>query len=208
MHRRRFPLQSIAVLPLANEGGKEDEQYFSDGLSEDLIIALSHFADLKVISRNSSFKFRDSKDDSRAIGVKLGVAHVLEGSVRRVGDAVRISAALVHAADGSTVWSERYDRPFRDLFALQDEISSAVASALKAKLLTGGTTAAQTDRPPSGNLDAYAAYLQGAFYNARATEADHSRPSAHYTTAIQLDPRYARAWAGLSAEWTVCAAEP
>ena len=197
--------RSIAVLPLANEGGKEDEQYFSDGLSEDLIIALSHFADLKVISRNSSFNFRDSKDDSRTIAAKLGVAHLLEGSVRRVGDAVRINATLVHAADGSAVWSERYDRPYRDLFALQDEISSAVASALKAKLLTSGTTAAQTDRPPSGNLDAYAAYLQGAFYNARATQADHQQAVSHYTTAIQLDPSYARAWAGLSQEWTTYA---
>jgi len=194
--------QSIAVLPLANDGGNEDEQYFSDGLSEDLIITLSHFADLKVISRNSSFKFRDSKDDSRTIATKLGVAHLLEGSVRRVGDAVRISASLVRAADGSTLWSERYDRPFRDLFALQDEISNAVAGALKAKLLTSGPAATQTDRPPSGNLDAYAAYLQGAFYNARATEVDHQQAVSHYTTAIELDPRYARAWAGLSVEWT------
>ena len=194
--------QSIAVLPLANDGGTEDELYFSDGLSEDLIITLSHFADLKVISRSSSFKFRDSTDDSRTIGAKLGVAHLLEGSVRRVGDAVRISAALVHAADGSALWSERYDRPYRDLFALHDEISPAVAHALKAKLLKEGAASAQTDRPPSGNLDAYAAYLQGAFYNARATETDHQEAVSHYTTAIQLDPRYARAWAGLSAEWT------
>jgi Flp pilus assembly protein TadD len=155
-----------------------------------------------VISRGSSFKFRDSKDDSRAIGMKLGVAHLLEGSVRRVGDAVRISASLVHVADGSTLWSERYDRPYRDLFALQDEISSAVAGALKAKLLTSGTESAQTDRPPSGNLDAYAAYLQAAFYGARGTEADHNEAVARYTKAIELDPHYARAWAGLSVEWT------
>jgi TolB-like protein/Flp pilus assembly protein TadD len=194
--------QSIAVLPLANEGGNEKEQYFSDGLSEDLITTLSHFADLKVISRGSSFKFRDSKDDSRTIGAKLGVAHLLEGSVRRVGDAVRISASLVHAADGSTLWSERYDRPYRDLFALQDEVSNAVAGALKAKLLTAGPAAAQTDRPPSGNLDAYAAYLQAAFYGARGTEADHDEAVARYTQALAIDPHYARAWAGLSSEWT------
>ena len=197
-----IPNQSIAVLPLANEGGNADEQYFSDGLSEDLIITLSRFADLKVISRGSSFKFRDSKDDSRTMGAKLGVAHLLEGSVRRVGDAVRVSAALVLAMDGSTVWSERYDRPYRDLFALQDEISGAVAGALKAKLLAGGTVLAQTDRPPSGNLDAYNAYLQGIFYSSRATEADHVKAVAHYTKAIELDPDYARAWAGLSTEWT------
>ena len=198
----RVSSQSIAVLPLANDGGNVDEQYFSDGLSEDLIIALSHFVDLKVISRSSSFKFRDSTEDSRAIGAKLGVAHLLEGSVRRVGDAVRISASLVHVADGSTLWSERYDRPYRDLFALQDEISNAVAGALKAKLLASGTAAAQTDRPPSGNLDAYAAYLQAAFYGARGAETDHNEAVARYTKAIELDPHYARAWAGLSVEWT------
>ena len=197
-----IPDQSVAVLPLANEGGNQDEQYFSDGLSEDLIITLSRFAGLKVISRNSSFQFRDSKDDSRTIGVKLGVAHLLEGSVRRVGDAVRVSAALVLAADGSTIWTERYDRPYTDLFALQDEISGAVAGALKARLLTNSPELQQTDRPPGGNLDAYNAYLQGRFYSARATEADHVKSVDHYTTAIQLDPAYARAWAGLSTEWT------
>jgi len=197
-----IPDQSIAVLPLTNEAGNQDEQYFSDGLSEDLITTLSQFAGLKVISRNSSFQFRDSKDDSRTIGAKLGVAHLLEGSVRRAGDAVRVSATLVHAADGSTLWSERYDRPYRDLFALQDEISGAVAGALKAKLMARSTAPVQTDRPPSGNLDAYAAYLQGNFYNARTTEADHQQAVAQYAKAIQLDPHYARAWAGLSREWT------
>ncbi|HEY6985013.1 MAG TPA: hypothetical protein VH375_02940 [Rhodanobacteraceae bacterium] len=194
--------QSVAVLPLANEGGNQDEQYFSDGLSEDLIITLSRFAGLKVISRNSSFLFRDTKDDSRTIGAKLGVAHLLEGSVRRVGDAVRVSAALVLAVDGSTVWSERYDRPYRDLFALQDEISRAVAAALKARLLASGTSLEQTDRPPSGNLDAYDAYLQGTFYGARATEADHEKAVENFRKAIRLDPEYARAWASLSMEWT------
>ena len=94
-----LPDKSIAVLPLTNEGGAKDEQYFSDGLSEDLITALSQFAGLKVIGRNSSFQFRDSKDDSKTIGAKLGVAHLLEGSVRRAADAVRISAELINAAD-------------------------------------------------------------------------------------------------------------
>ncbi|HEX5122084.1 MAG TPA: hypothetical protein VFV97_02470 [Rhodanobacteraceae bacterium] len=196
------PDQSIAVLPLANEGGNQDELYFSDGLSEDLIVTLSRFAGLKVISRNSSFKFRDTKEDSRTIGAKLGVAHLLEGSVRRAGDAVRVSAALVLASDGTTLWSERYDRPYRDLFALQDEISRAVASALKAKLLESGTELEQTDRPPNGNLDAYDAFLQGSFYSTRSTEADHTRAVENYAKAIRLDPNYARAWASLSVEWT------
>ncbi|MGH8278931.1 MAG: hypothetical protein ACRETQ_05130, partial [Gammaproteobacteria bacterium] len=130
-----IPAKSIAVLPLVNESGNPKEQYFSDGLSEDLITALSQFSGLKVISRDSSFRFRNSEDSSEVIGEKLGVAHLLEGSVQRLGDEVRISAELVNCADGSTLWSEHYDRPYKDLFALQDDITNAVASVLKAKLL-------------------------------------------------------------------------
>src|SRR6202044_1553766 len=117
---------SIAVLPLANESGEAAQQYFSDGISEDLIIALSQFPELKVIGRSSAFQFRDSKEDSRSIGAKLGVGHLLEGSVRKSGDLIRVSAELIDAADGTTQWSERYDRPYQDLFALQDEITRAV----------------------------------------------------------------------------------
>jgi TolB-like protein len=189
--------QSIAVLPLANEGGAKDEQYFSDGLSEDLITALSQFAGLKVIGRNSSFQFRDSKDDSKTIGAKLGVTHLLEGSVRRAADAVRISAELVNAADGTTLWSQHYDRPYKDLFKLQDDITTAVANALKAKLLNANDAAAQSDRPPSGNLAAYNAYLQGQFYDQRNTEADYRKAIDFYQTAVSLDPGYARAYAAL-----------
>jgi TolB-like protein len=111
------------------------QQYFSDGISEDLITALSQFPGLKVIGRTSAFQFRDSKEDSRSIGAKLGVAHLLEGSVRHAGEMVRVSAELIDTADGSTQWSERYDRPYKDLFALQDEITHAVAVALKAHLV-------------------------------------------------------------------------
>jgi TolB-like protein len=109
--------KSIAVLPFTDMSEKKDQEYFSDGLSEDLITALSQFPGLKVIGRTSSFKFRDSKEDSQTIGAKLGVAHLLEGSVRHAGDKVRVSAELIDASDGSTKWSERYDRPYKDLFA-------------------------------------------------------------------------------------------
>jgi TolB-like protein len=190
--------KSIAVLPLANESGEKDQQYFSDGLSEDLITALSQFSGLKVISRNSSFQFRDSKDDSRTIGSKLGVSHLLEGSVRRAGDAVRVSAELVNAADGSTLWSEHYDRPYKDLFKLQDDITNTVAGELKTKLLSAPGAVVQSDRPPSGNLDAYNAYLQGKYHFARSTEADYREAIAQFTRATQLDPHYAAAEAGLS----------
>ena len=190
--------KSIAVLPLVNESGQKDEQYFSDGLSEDLITALSQFAGLKVIGRNSSFQFRDSKDDSKTIGTKLGVAHLLEGSVRRAADVVRISAELVNAIDGTTLWSQHYDRPYKDLFKLQDDITTAVANELKAKLLNTNDTTAQSDRPPSGDLAAYNAFLEGKFHFARDSEVDYRKAIESYKAAIALDPKYARAYAELS----------
>jgi len=198
--------KSIAVLPLANASGNKEEQFFSDGLSENLIIALSQFDGLTVIGRNSSFQFRESKDDSRTIGEKLGVATLLEGSVQHVGDIVRVSAELINAANGHTLWSERYDRPYKDLFALQDDITKQVASALKAKLLTCSGAPVQGDRPPSGNLDAYAAFLQGKFYVARLSEVDGREAITQFTAAVRLDPDYALAWAELSQAATGLAA--
>jgi TolB-like protein len=192
---------SIAVLPLANESGEASQQYFADGISEDLITALSQFQGLKVIGRSSAFKFRDSKEDSRSIGAKLGVALLLEGSVRRAGEMVRVSAELIDTADGSTQWSERYDRPYKDLFALQDEITRAVAGALRTKLLPGEQAAAQSDRPPSGNLEAYNAMLQGRFYRTRGDEIDLRKAIEQFTLATKLDPRYALAWSMLSLGW-------
>ena len=193
--------KSIAVLPFANDSGDHDQQYFSDGLSQDLITALSQFAGLKVISRNSAFQFRDSRDDARTIGDKLGVAHLLEGSVRRAGDEVRVTAELVKAVDGSTLWSQRYDRPYKNLFELQDDITAAVAGALKAKLLVGDGVVVQSDRPPSGNLQAYSEYLQGTFATGHGSEAGFRDAIGHYRKAIDLDPRYASAYAALSQTW-------
>jgi len=196
------PAHSVAVLPFVNMSGDKKQEYFSDGISEDLITALSQFPGLKVIGRISSFQFRDSNEDSRSIGAKLGVAHLLEGSVRRSGDVVRVSAELISTADGSAQWSERYDRPYKDLFALQDEITRAVAGALWTKLLPGEHAAAQSARPPSGSLEAYNAFLQGVFYVSRDTEADLRKAIEFYTQATELDPRYALAWSGLSRAWT------
>jgi TolB-like protein/Tfp pilus assembly protein PilF len=199
--------QSVAVLPLANESGDAKEQYFSDGISEDLITALSQFPGLKVIGRTSSFQFRDSKEDSRSIGVKLGVAHLLEGSVRRSGEVVRVSAELIDTADGSTQWSERYDRPYKDLFALQDDITRAVAVALKTRLVSAQTSSQQTDRPPSSNLGAYNALLEGKFYLGRFTEADTRKAIERFALATQLDPQYGLAWSYLSRAWSILGAE-
>ena len=195
------PPHSIAVLPLANESGDPNQQYFSDGLSEDLITALSRFPGLKVIGRHSSFRFRDSKEDSKTIAAKLGVAHLLEGSVRRAGGLVRVSAELIDTSDGSTQWSERYDRPYTDLFALQDDITQAVAGALKAHLLPGKDASKQSDRPPSGSLEAFNAVLEGNFYFRRDDEADTRRAIERFTLATRIDQHYAFAWSFLSRAW-------
>jgi TolB-like protein/Tfp pilus assembly protein PilF len=193
---------SIAVLPFANESGDASQQYFADGMSEDLITELGQFPGLKVIGRTSSFLFRDSKEDSRSIGAKLGVAHLLEGSVRKSGKLVRVSVELINTADSSMQWSDHYDRPYADLFALQDEITHAVTSALRSQLLPGKHAAAQGDRPPSGSLEAYDAVLQGQFYGLRGTEADFHKAIEYLTRAAQIDPRYALAWSSLADTWT------
>ncbi|MGA9335132.1 MAG: tetratricopeptide repeat protein [Rudaea sp.] len=194
-----IPQKSIAVLPFANESGDKSEQFFSDGLSEDLITALSQFAGLKVINSDSSFKFRDSHDSVSTIAGKLGVARLLQGGVRRLGDEVRIRAELVNAADGSTQWSQHYDRPYKDLFKLQDDITVAVADALKTRLLASAEGSAQSDRPPSGNLDAYTAYLK-AMAQPR-TEAGLRRAIALLQQAHDLDRNYATAYAVEATGW-------
>ncbi len=189
--------QSIAVLPLLNESGDRDQQYFSDGLSEDFINALSQVAGLKVISRNSSFQFRDSKLDARAIGARLGVAHLLEGSVRRLGETVRISAELVNTADDRTLWSQHYDRPYADLFKLQDDVTADVAGALQARLVGEAGMMTQSGRPASGNLAAYNAYLQGKFHEVRRNSDDAQSAVGYFREAVRLDPRYAQGYAAL-----------
>lgn len=187
--------RSIAVLPLVNASNDPDQQFFSDGLSENLIASLSRFDGIRVVGRISAFQFRDSKDDSATIGHKLGVAYLLNGSVQRAGELVRINASLTDAANGSTLWAEHYDRPYKDLFALQDEIAQAVAGALHARLLSTDEASRQDDRPPSGNIDAYNAYLQGLKH---WHDEAFGKAAGYMTRAVQLDPGYAVAWAHLS----------
>lgn len=194
--------QSIAVLPFENESGDKNEQFFSDGLSEDLITALSQFKGLKVINSDSSFRFRNSSQSVSAIASQLGVAHLLEGGVQRLGDEVRIRAELVNAVDGSTLWSQHYDRPYKDLFKLQDDITHAVADALKARLLDDHPE--QNDRPPSGNLQAYTAYLKSRAQP--STAAGIRRAIALDRQATQIDPDYAQGYASTSVYWMYLAA--
>ncbi len=173
---------SIAVLPFENDSGDKGQQYFSDGLSEGFIIALARIKGLRVINPQSSFQFRDSKESGQAIAAALGVSHLLSGSVRRAGDTVRISATLTRAADGSTLWADSFDRPYKDLFALQDQITGQVAKTLQARLLPVPPDKQAGDRPPSGNLDAYNAFLE-----ARSTR-DAFKALTFYDRVIAQDP--------------------
>jgi TolB-like protein/Flp pilus assembly protein TadD len=191
------PAKSVAVLPLLNESGDPKQDYFSDGLSEELISALGQVRALKVIGRNSSFQFRGrAQDDTAGIGAKLGVATLLEGTVRKQGDEVRIFASLIKASDGSQLWSQTYERQLKDVFAVQSDIATSVANALKANVF-GGAIAA-TDKPPGGNMAAYDAMLQGRYYADRRTRADYLKAVAYYEQAVRLDPDYALAYARLA----------
>ncbi|HEX7917389.1 hypothetical protein [Rudaea sp.] len=185
--------RSIAVLPLAIAGGSEQD-LLSEGLAENLITTLSQYEGLKVIGRSSSFRFRNGKDDSQSIGAKLGVTHLIEGSMQRVGDDVRIGIQLIRAVDGSTVWTQRFDRPYKDLFALQDEIALAVAGALQVRLLHAMPGAVETGRPASGNLDAYNAYLRG---TEAMTRQNVRQATERFAEATRIDPTYAQAWSWL-----------
>lgn len=189
------PEKSVAVLPLVNASNGQDQQYFSDGISENLINTLSQFDGLKVIGRRSSFRFRDGGEDTRAIGKKLGVFHLIEGSVQRLNNRVRVSIELIRAADGSTVWTQRFDRPYKDLFALQDEIALAVGSALQVRLLHAMPSMVKGGRPASGNLDAYEAYLRA---TADMSSFSYQKAIGEFEQATRIDPGYAQAWSWLA----------
>jgi serine/threonine-protein kinase len=188
--------KSIAVLPLANTGGDPANEYFSDGLSEELISVLAKIPDLKTIGRSSSFHYKNTSDDSRTIGERLGVVHLLEGSVRKQGDRVRVVVDLIKAADGHELWSETYERDLKDIFAIQTEIATAVVEQLKVKLL--GAQPRSDAAPANVNLAAYNALLQGQYFNRRFTEADLHRSIGYFEEAIRIDPQYPLAHALLS----------
>ena len=191
--------KSIAVLPLLNESGDPKDEYFSDGLSEELIAALAQIKDLKVIGRSSSFRFKDRKEESKTIGEKLGVATLLEGTVRKQGERVRIVAELVNAADGIELWTQTFNRELKDIFAVQQEIAAAVASSLKATLL--GADEQSSANPKTA--EAHNAYLQGRYYFQRRNLEDYRKAVGHYDEAIRLDPQYALAYAERSEAWTL-----
>lgn len=193
------PEKSIAVLPLANTSGDPSNEYFSDGLSEELIALLAKIPELKVIGRSSSFFFKGKSADSAAIGQKLGVANLIEGSVRKQGDRVRIVAELISAADGRSLWSETYDRELKDVFAVQAEIAKSVAEQMKVKLL--GKTVRSDAAVSSQNPAAQNAVLQSDFYFQQQTAESLQKAISFAQEAILLDPNYALAYAKLSQAW-------
>ncbi|PYL67002.1 MAG: hypothetical protein DMF28_10175, partial [Verrucomicrobia bacterium] len=194
------PGKSIAVLPLLNESGDPKDEYFSDGLSEELIAALAQISGLKVIGRSSSFRFKDRKEEPKTIGEKLGVTTLLEGTVRKQGDRVRIVAELVNVADGIELWTRTFDRDLKDIFAVQEEIARAVADSLKVTLLGSNERSAQSAAPNS--VEAHNAYLQGHFHFQRRNLEDYRKAVGYFDQAIQLDPDYALACAERSEAWT------
>ena len=194
------PDRSIAVLPFVNMSGNPENEYFSDGLTEELLNVLAKMDGLRVAARTSSFRFKGEVGDPADIGQALNVNHLLEGSVRQAGQQIRVTAQLINAADGYHLWSETYDRKLDDVFAIQDEISRAVAGALQVRLL-GGPEAPSPVRVATRNMDAYNAYLKGTQLLAGSGVKTYRAAEAQFEEALRLDPDFAAAHAGIARAW-------
>ena len=188
------PLRSIAVLPFVDMSQSKDQQYLADGLAEELLNLLAKIPELRVAARTSSFVFKDKPEDMTLIARDLHVAHVLEGSVRKAGNQVRITAQLIRADSGYHLWSETYDRTLDDIFKLQDQIAGAVVQALKVKLLGG----ALPERATPTNLEAYNLYLQGRFFSGLHTREGFGKAVDYLERAVKLDGSYEPSWTSLS----------
>src|SRR5690242_5199551 len=187
---------AIAVLPFTNMSSEQENEYFSDGLTEELINALTKVEGLRVVAWSSAFQLKGKTRDIRRIAEQLGVRAVLEGSVRRTLDRLRITAQLVDTADGHYLWSETYERALTDVFAVQDEISSAIVGALRIKLT--GAAGRSLITHYTENLQAYHLYLKGRFYWNKRTEEDFYKSLGFFEQAIEIDPNYAPAYAGMA----------
>ncbi len=187
---------SIAVLPFSNMSGDPEQDYFADGMTEDLITDLSKVSGLSVIARNSVFTYKGRSVDVQEVSRRFNVAKILEGSVRKAGQRVRINAQLVDGKEGTHLWADRYDRDLTDIFALQDEITHAIVEQLKVRLLPAEKQAIEAE--PTQNVDAYNYYLQGRhFYHLHSTQ--HALLAQRlFRKAVELDPLYARAYSGLA----------
>ncbi len=188
--------KSVAVLPFANMSTDPANEYFSDGITDDIITDLSRISGLKVISRTSTMKYKNTEKSLREIGAELGVAAILEGGVQRVGERVRVNAQLIDAEKDEHLWAEQYDRQLTDVFAIQSEITRNIVDALHATL-TGGERQ-RLERRPTADLDAYDLYMQGRFLWNRRTNQAMRRAAILFEQAIELDSLYAIAYAGLA----------
>ncbi|MGC2617933.1 MAG: protein kinase [Acidobacteriaceae bacterium] len=180
---------SIAVLPFVNMSADKENEYFSDGLAEEILNLLAKISGLKVIARTSSFAFRGKEQDITQIAQALRAENILEGSVRRAGNRVRVTAQLIHAADGSHLWSERYDRDMTDVFAIQDEIAKAISEALQVRL---------APRTKIVNVEAWQLYLKGEYWRLRGSQEGLAKAKEHYEQALAIEPNYALAFCGLA----------
>jgi len=189
--------KSIAVLPFVDMSPERDQGYFCEGMAEEIINVLAHLENLKVIARTSAFAFKDKQTDIREIGRILDVDTLLEGSIRKAGNQLRVTAQLIRVADGSHIWSERYDREIKDVFTIQDEISLAIANNLKFKLL--GESKALINKQHSGDLEAYNLYLKGTYWWQMVTLEGYNKASEYFKQALQKDSGYALSYCGLAA---------
>ncbi len=187
---------SIAVLPFVDMSPNKDQEYFCEGMAEEIINALSHITDLRVVARTSAFSFKGKNMDIREIGKKLNVEAILEGSVRKSGDNLRVTAQLINIEDGYHLWSEKYERKLEDVFAIQDEISLAIVDKLKVKLLSSEKN--ELVKRYTENKEAYTLFLKGRYYWNRRSEVGFSEAFGFFERAIEIDPDYALAYAGMA----------
>lgn len=191
---------SIAVLAFTNMSGDPEQEFFCDGITEDIITELSRFPVLSVIARHSSFAFKGEKVDIKDVGEKLGVHYVVEGSVRRAGNRVRITAQLIETATGNHIWAERYDRELEDIFAVQDEVTRAIVATIAAQL--GKTVSESAARKHPASIKSYEYFLQGNRHYYRFNPDDNVKAAELFEKAIEIDPQFARAYAGLANTYT------
>src|SRR5437762_2371853 len=191
-----IPEKSIAVLPFDNLSRDPDNAYFCEGVQDEILTRLAKVADLKVISRTSTQHFKSTPDNLPQIAKQLGVAHILEGSVQKAGDAVRVNVQLINAMNDAHLWAETYDRKLIDIFSVESEIAETIAKALQARLT--GLEKTSIAKAPTANPEAYELYLKGRFFWNKRSAVDLRKAIAYYEQAIARDPNYALAYAGLA----------
>src|SRR5437763_904131 len=195
--------KSIAVLPFVNMSADKNDEYLSDGVSEELITALSKITGLQVKARTSSFAFKGKNEDIQKIGELLHVSHLLEGSVAKAGNKLRITAQLIQASDGNHEWSDTYDRETQDIFAVRSEVAQQVAETLQIRLL--GEEKKHLDQKPTENIEAYNLYRQGRYYADKFSQDGFKKAIGFYQQASEKDPRFALAYAGMADTYVLAA---